>query len=68
MGVLDFQNHCITKLTHFLAENGDMFFKFGDDIGRFFFTQISEEFFDSPKSVRGNLQYYGDEKNVCFFQ
>ena len=43
-----------------------MFFNFGDNIGRFFFTKISEELFISPKLVGGNLLYSGDEQSVFF--
>ena len=54
--------HCKTK--RFFAEYDDVFFNFGDNLGRFFFTKISEELFISPKSVGGNLLYSGDEQNV----
>ena len=56
--------HC--KTNRFFAEYDDVFFNFGDNIGRFFFTKISEELFISPKSVGGNLLYSGDEQNVFF--
>ena len=56
--------HC--KINRFLAQYDDGFFNFGDNIGRFFFTKISEELFISPKSVGGNLLYSGDEQNVFF--
>ena len=54
------------KNNRFFTEYGDVFFKFGDDIGRCFLTQISEEISDSPKSVRENLLYSGDEKMFFF--
>ena len=57
--------HC--KTNRFFAQYDDGFFNFGDDIGRFLFTKISEELFISPKSVGGNLLYSGDEQNVFFF-
>ena len=41
--------HC--KTNRFFAEYDDVFFNFGDNIGRFFFTKISDELFISPKSV-----------------
>ena len=53
--------HC--KTNRFFAKYDDVFFNFGDNIGRFFFTKISEELFISPKSVGGNLLYSGDEQN-----
>ena len=59
---LDFQNYSIAKLTDLFAEYGDVFFKFGDIIGRCFLTHIIEEISDSPKSARGNLLYSNDEK------
>ena len=57
--------HC--KTNRFFAEYDDVFFNFGDNIGRFFFTKISEELFISPKSVGGNLLNSGDEQNAFFF-
>ena len=56
--------HC--KTNRFFAEYDDVFFNFGDNIGRFFLTKISKELFISPKSVGGNLLYSGDEQNVFF--
>ena len=61
---LSFSKPLNCKTNRFFAEYDDVFFSFGDNIGRFFFTKISEELFISPKSVGGNLLYSGDEQNV----